>query len=452
VVDDGSTDETARVLDSIMGIRVIRKKNGGKPSALAAALLHVRGEAVLVLDDDDLIMPGSLNVLGTALFERDERVAVWGDAILVNESGDTILGERTGLRYPPEIMRAAVLAQIPATTGATLMRTSALESVGGYDQRLIRGEDMDLFLRLSAVGEMVSVPFPTFLLRVHDGVRGAAGDRWKKSNRDKDTEKFLSYTKKAYREQWQASTHRKFLDRREGFAWALGLSQREMLDEAMVEIASWQAPFSRSECWIRGQLGLTSVVAKFEKTVVVIDDGDPGALESTLYMHCDKAEICVNLEVPRDPLGEARLHWQGEYVAQANLSSWLAGRGEVHLRLSSSPSWSPPVLSHVEYLPEIPSHLAVRAAAAALGWGAPPENRCGISSSHPVLELAITIRDSISGRDFAKGLTALRALFGYSPEWVGAWKLAGDLFDALGDNCRAEEWRSKLPDRLSMVG
>ena len=452
VVDDGSTDETARVLDSIAGIRVIRKKNGGKPSALAAALRHVQGEAVLVLDDDDLIMPGALNVLGTALFERRERVAVWGDAILINETGDAILGERTGLRYPPEIMRSAIIAQIPATTGATLMRTSALEEVGGYDQRLIRGEDMDLFLRLSAVGEMVSVPFPTFLLRVHDGVRGLAGDQWKKSDRKRDLQKFLAYTKEAYRAQWEGSRHLEYRDRREGFAWALGLYQRDLADESMVEIANWKAPFSRSECWVRGQLGLTSVLAKFDRTVVVVDDGDPGALEATLSMHCEEAEIFVNLEVPRDPLGEVRLHWQGEYAPQRKLSSWLGGRGEVHLRLSSSPTWSPPALLYIDYLPDISAHLAVRAAAAALGWERPTEDRRGIRASHPLLGLALVARECIEIRDYERGIAALRDLFSDWPEWVGSWKLAADMFSTIGDEQQASEWQSRLRDRLLLAG
>ncbi len=451
VVDDGSTDETARVLDSIAGIRVIRKKNGGKPSALAAALRHAHGEAVLVLDDDDLIMPGALNVLGTALFERDERVAVWGDALLINESGDAILGERTGLRYPPEIMRAAILAQIPATTGATLMRTSALEKVGGYDPRLIRGEDMDLFLRLSAVGEMVSVPFPTFLLRVHDGVRGTAVDQWKKSDRKIDAEKFLSFTRDAFREQWMDSRHLENNERREGFGWALGLHQRTLIDEAMVEIERWHAPFTRSECWVRGQLGLASVVAKFERKVVVIDDGDPGALEATLSIHSEAAEIFVNLEVPRDPLGEVRLHWQGEYAPQRTLSSWLCGSGEVHLRLSSAPMWSPPPLPSVDYLPDIPAHLSVRAAAAALGWDRPSDDRRGIKSGHQLLDLAIVTRECIDTRDHNRGVRALRDLFHASPDWVGSWNLAADLFEMMGDKKRSSEWRSRLSDRFCLA-
>jgi len=444
VVDDGSTDETERVLASIAGIRVIRKRNGGKPSALAAALKHVRGDAVLVLDDDDLIMPGALNVLGTALFERDERVAVWGDAILINERGDSILGERPGVRYPPELMRTAILAQIPATTGATLMRTTAVEAVGGYDQRLIRGEDMDLFLRLSAIGEMISVPFPTFLLRVHDGVRGVAGDQWRKSDRKRDSIKFLSYTKSAYREQWSSSDHAKSGRRREGFAWALGLHQRDLLQESKSEASRWKPPFSRSECWIRGQLGLSSVIAHNDRKLVVVDDGDPGALEATLLIHGDNADIFVDLEVPRDPLGEVRLHWQGEYVAQCDLRSWLAGMDGVYLRLSSSPDWSPPPLPSVDYLPEIPAHLAVRAAASALGWPQPSGNRRGIYAGHPVLTAALNIRESIGDRDYKLGLESLRELLLLSPGWLGAWSLASEFFSAIGDEERASVWRDRV--------
>ena len=51
VVNDGSTDETERVLDAMDDVRVIHQENKG--NALNAGLKCVRGEAVLVLDDDD---------------------------------------------------------------------------------------------------------------------------------------------------------------------------------------------------------------------------------------------------------------------------------------------------------------------------------------------------------------------------------------------------------------
>ena len=74
VVDDGSTDATPHILDDFEGLRVFRQENGGKPVALDHGLRHARGEAVLVLDDDDILLPGALHVLARCLDHRADPV------------------------------------------------------------------------------------------------------------------------------------------------------------------------------------------------------------------------------------------------------------------------------------------------------------------------------------------------------------------------------------------
>src|SRR5688572_6812621 len=61
VVDDGSTDGTPSALDRFGDrIEVIRKPNGGKATALNAALPLVRHGAVWIFDDDDIALPDGL--------------------------------------------------------------------------------------------------------------------------------------------------------------------------------------------------------------------------------------------------------------------------------------------------------------------------------------------------------------------------------------------------------
>jgi glycosyltransferase involved in cell wall biosynthesis len=56
VVDDGSTDETAEVVERYRGARtdivLLRKENGGKGSAVRAAIPHLRGEITVIQDAD----------------------------------------------------------------------------------------------------------------------------------------------------------------------------------------------------------------------------------------------------------------------------------------------------------------------------------------------------------------------------------------------------------------
>ena len=156
---------------------------------------------------------------------------------------------------------------------------SVQREVGEYDERLKRGEDMDMMLRLSQHGRMESVPLPTFMLRDHDGLRGSQGDRWSKKDPGVEQSKFLSYSKPVFRERWQ--TYRGGADRQESHAWALGLWERELKDEAVEELSRWSGPYTKSECWVRNRIGLTdSVRQEFRDALVVVDDGDEGALEA----------------------------------------------------------------------------------------------------------------------------------------------------------------------------
>ena len=440
VVNDGSTDETERVLDAIDGIQVIHKPNGGKPSALNAALKRVQGEALLVLDDDDLLLPGALNVLGHALFSDPSLVAVFGDSILFSDQ-ESRFGYRPGLRYSGEVMRTAVLQQIPCVTGATLIRTSAHRQAGEYDLRLRRGEDMDMFLRLAQLGTMESVPLPTFLHRDHLGLRGSQEDQW---TRAENHARYLHYAAPVFRERWMEARDR--ASRQESHGWVLGLNERGLHAEAVEEAQRWSGPHSAAEQWVRQRVGLPSLLEEPRDALVVVDEGDEGALEECLQRHSQGRRIHVDLEVPRDPLGNIQIHWPGTYVAQRVLSmEWVEHDEAIHLRVSSDPDWAPPPLRDLSLLPNAPAPEAVRAYAHAIGWPEPKPVRKGLATpSTPLLGELRACRAHLEAGNSLRAIEALKEVLRLQPEWLGAWWLAAEVFECAGMGDRAREFRERV--------
>jgi glycosyltransferase involved in cell wall biosynthesis len=67
VVDDGSTDGTAEIAERFRGDRtdivVVRKENGGKGSAVRAAIPHLEGEVTVIQDADLEYDPGDVPTL-----------------------------------------------------------------------------------------------------------------------------------------------------------------------------------------------------------------------------------------------------------------------------------------------------------------------------------------------------------------------------------------------------
>src|ERR1700744_6122202 len=61
VVDDGSTDGTASIVESFAPrVKLIRKKNGGQASAFNTGFAASTGEIVAILDGDDWWAKGKL--------------------------------------------------------------------------------------------------------------------------------------------------------------------------------------------------------------------------------------------------------------------------------------------------------------------------------------------------------------------------------------------------------
>jgi len=446
VVNDGSSDGTREVLsavDGVDGIRVIHQENGGKPTALNAGLAMARGEAVLVLDDDDRLMPGALHILATALFNNPLAGCVIGDTLVFEDKTNNPLLYKPSTRVGPGTAEHMILQNVPGMPGASLVRMSTQRVSGPYSSDLIRGQDMDMFLRLSRGGDIQGVPIPTFWYRSHDELRGSAAGQWRKSDWSHHEDRFMDCVSPVFEKRYREMGVIK--DRGLGHSWAIGLHLRRLDALAIEELNRWPAPHTQREAWIREQLGLASTLREATESLLVIDDGNPGALEDTLYRHAKDRSIWVNLQVPRDPLGRVRLFWPGNYGARQNNSQWFQGPGAIHIRLSSDPFWTPPPIDSARWIPNLPGINGVLALAAAMDWPAPSEPRRGLAKTqHPHVDDCRQARMFLQERRPVEALRIILTLVRAMPMWPGGWKLASEGFLMQGKEEQAHMWLERI--------
>lgn len=155
VVDDGSTDGTADIVEALglPGVVVIRKENGGKPSALNAGLLAASHEIVVMVDGDTVFEPGTVHALIQPL--ADPRVgAVSGNTKVANRGG--ILGAWQHIEYVVGFNLdrrlfdlAECMPTVPGAIGA--FRRDALLRLGGVSSDTL-AEDTDLTMSLCRAG------------------------------------------------------------------------------------------------------------------------------------------------------------------------------------------------------------------------------------------------------------------------------------------------------------
>jgi glycosyltransferase involved in cell wall biosynthesis len=112
VVDDGSTDESREVIERYRGrVRAVLKENGGQASAFNAGFAASRGDAVLFLDSDDVLLPEAMESALEALRPAGVVKAQWP---LVEIDAE---GRRTGRFVPPEGLRGGSLRAELIETG-----------------------------------------------------------------------------------------------------------------------------------------------------------------------------------------------------------------------------------------------------------------------------------------------------------------------------------------------
>ena len=168
IVDDGSTDETARVaLEYVKNhpdrIRVIRLPVArGLPAAANAALADARGDYVMRLDADDFLDESALLILAGYLDAHPDVGLVYPNYTYVDEYGTYL-----GVEYRKKIGRDAKLLDLPAHGACTMVRKRILKSVGGYDETYDAQDGHELWLKVLHRYQVSNVATPLFFYRQH---------------------------------------------------------------------------------------------------------------------------------------------------------------------------------------------------------------------------------------------------------------------------------------------
>jgi glycosyltransferase involved in cell wall biosynthesis len=175
VVDDGSTDDTARVVhDTGVPLRYIRQSNRGLSGARNTGVDAAHGRLVGFLDADDLWLPDKLSLQVPVLDARAEAAIVYADAIFWDEPAGRARGTHAARhRHPSGRILAAVLHDNPISSPTPLVRRAALVQAGGFDESLRACEDWDMWIRIARRAEIHCIERPLAVYRLHgDNMHG----------------------------------------------------------------------------------------------------------------------------------------------------------------------------------------------------------------------------------------------------------------------------------------
>jgi len=180
VVDDGSTDDTPAVLARYAGrVRVLRQPNRGLAAARNAGLAAARGTYVAFLDADDVMAPTKL-AAQLEMLERSPTIGwTYCDVLIETVATRTTVTASERFGYGARALDGWLFPElihgnfIPAI--APMIRRTALDAAGGFDERLTALEDWDMWLRLSLIAEARYTPAVLVTYRIRPG--GMSEDR-----------------------------------------------------------------------------------------------------------------------------------------------------------------------------------------------------------------------------------------------------------------------------------
>ena len=162
VVDDGSSDDSLRVLDRYgRGVRVIRQRHAGIGAARNRGARAASGDDLLFLDGDDVLEPQAIERQLAVRAQYPEAGFVAGDGVMF--AGDEVLTRSLQNIEAAAIdpRRAAdgtacarchldILALNPVVSvGQVMIPREVFGRVGGFAERSWFAEDWDLWLRIS---------------------------------------------------------------------------------------------------------------------------------------------------------------------------------------------------------------------------------------------------------------------------------------------------------------
>jgi len=167
IINDGSQDATLEIIQAINDerIQVFSYQNSGVSASRNRALTKAKGEFISFIDADDLWTPNKLELQFKALQDNPQAAVAYSWSDWIDESGQFL---RSGghITVNGKAYEKLLLRDFIESGSNPLIRKQALDEVGCFEQSVTPAEDWDMWLRLAARYEFVTVEVPQILYRI----------------------------------------------------------------------------------------------------------------------------------------------------------------------------------------------------------------------------------------------------------------------------------------------
>ncbi len=174
-VDDGSTDNSLKILEKYDKIKIIKKNNGGTSTALNSGIKAMHGEWFKWLSADDILDNSAVQVLinETKKLGNDAKSCIfYSNYELIDESSDVVgeFVEQNCNDLESFARNVILLDQYYGNATTSLIHKSIFDQCGLFDEKIGYQEDYEFWLRCCLVYgyKLHLVPQKLAKYRIHE--------------------------------------------------------------------------------------------------------------------------------------------------------------------------------------------------------------------------------------------------------------------------------------------
>ena len=150
VVDDGSTDSSAKVVESIGSplVRLIRQANAGECAARNRAMAEATGDWFALVDADDGWKPQFLEEVAE-MIERWPDCGIYSTAFDIVSPTGTVRAKTPTTRGPVENFWRESMTSYVTIPSATVLSRRVVEELGGFPEGMKMGGDQFMWIKVA---------------------------------------------------------------------------------------------------------------------------------------------------------------------------------------------------------------------------------------------------------------------------------------------------------------
>jgi glycosyltransferase involved in cell wall biosynthesis len=165
IVDDGSDDNSAQIINSYTDPRIIKLKQNrlGLPAALNWAIKNSSSSIIARMDADDISYPYRLYKQYHYLLENPNYIAIGSNAEIIDMHGVPIFTSQM------PITDLEIRNRLPITPfihPSAMFRKEPFMRAGGYCNKMIKAQDVVLFNRMKTYGKFFNIETPLLKYRI----------------------------------------------------------------------------------------------------------------------------------------------------------------------------------------------------------------------------------------------------------------------------------------------